>query len=51
MLSESEKEKIEYALKTGLSYQEIAQDLFLWRYYFTVIDLRNEIETYAKGEK
>lgn len=48
MLNESEKRNIDVALKRGLSYQEIARDLILWRHHFAVIDLRNEIEAYVK---
>ena len=48
MLNESEKKNIDVALKRGLSYSEIARDLFFWRYYFAIIELRKEIEAYVK---
>ena len=48
MLNESEKTNIYVKLKEGLSYQEIAQDFFLERCFFTIIELGQEIEAYVK---
>lgn len=50
MLTPSEKTNTDVSLKRGHSYSEIARDLFLWRHYFAVVELRKEVEAYVKGK-
>ena len=50
MLTDEEKAKIEYLLKKGWSYQEIAKHLLLCLSHCIVQNTTKEIEAYIKEE-